>query len=73
MFLEDAKSEYANHFSDPAWLLKLAFLADLFSHLNNLNKNLQGREENILTAKDKVKAFHAKLHLWSTSLQNIKI
>uniref|UniRef100_A0A1Y1KZY7 HAT C-terminal dimerisation domain-containing protein n=2 Tax=Photinus pyralis TaxID=7054 RepID=A0A1Y1KZY7_PHOPY len=70
MFLQDAKSEYADHFSDPVWLLKLAFLADLFSHLNNLNKNLQGREENILTAKDKVKAFHAKLHFWSTSLQN---
>lgn len=35
-----------------------------------MNKNLQGREENILTAKDKVKAFHAKLRLWSTSLQN---
>lgn len=38
--------------------------------MNNLNKNLQGREENILTAKDKVKAFHAKLRLWSSSLQN---
>lgn len=70
MFLQDAKSEYANRFCDPIWLLKLAFLADLFSHLNNLNKNLQGREENILTAKDKVKAFHAKLCLWSSSLQN---
>lgn len=70
MFLQDAKSEYANRFCDPIWLLKLAFLADLFSHLNNLNKNLQGREENILTAKDKVKAFYAKLRLWSSSLQN---
>lgn len=68
MFLRDTKSEYAYRFSDPIWLLKLAFLVDLFSHLNNLNKNLQGREKYI-TAKDKVKAFHAKLRLWSTSLQ----
>lgn len=70
MFLQDAKSEYASRFSDPIWLLKLAFLADIFCHLNNLNKNLQGGEENILTAKDKVKAFHGKLRLWPTSLQN---
>lgn len=69
MFLQDAKSEYANYFCDPAWLLKLAFLADLFDHLNILNKSLQGREENILTAKDKIRGFLAKLRLWSESLQ----
>ncbi|XP_023210685.1 zinc finger BED domain-containing protein 5-like [Centruroides sculpturatus] len=69
MFLQGAKSEYANYLCDPVWLLKLAFLADLFSHLNILNKKLQGREENILTAKDKIKGFFAKLRLWSTSLQ----
>ncbi|CAG5052154.1 unnamed protein product [Parnassius apollo] len=36
-------------------------MANLFSHLNNLNKNFQDRDENTLTAKDKVKAFNAKL------------
>ncbi|GBP39904.1 Zinc finger BED domain-containing protein 5 [Eumeta japonica] len=70
MFLQNVKSEYASRFSDPIWLLKLAILTDIFSHLNHLNKNLQGREENVLTAKDKVKAFHAKLRLLATSLQN---
>lgn len=71
MYLQDAKSEYANYFCDPVWLLKLAFLADLFNHLNILNKSLQGREENILTAKDKIKGFLGKLRLWSTSLQKM--
>jgi hypothetical protein len=46
MFLQEAKSEYANHFCDPVWLLKLTFLVDIFDHLNILNKSLQGREEN---------------------------
>jgi hypothetical protein len=55
MFLQEAKSEYANHFCDPVWLLKLTFLVDIFDHLNILNKSLQGREENILMAKDKIK------------------
>lgn len=71
LFLQDHKSEYANYFCDPVWLLKLAFLADLFNHLNILNKSLQGKEENILTAKDKVKGFLTKLRLWSTSLQKL--
>lgn len=52
IFLQDAKSEYANRLCDPIWLLKIAFLADLFNHHNNLNKHIQGGEENILTAKD---------------------
>jgi hypothetical protein len=71
MFLQEAKSKYANHFCDNVWLLKLAFLADPFGHLNILNKSLQGREENILAAKDKTKGFIAKIRLWSTSLQRM--
>jgi hypothetical protein len=62
MFLQDPKSEYAIYFCDPVWLLKLAFLADLFDHLN-LNKSLQGTEGNILTAKDKIKGFITKIRL----------
>lgn len=47
MFLQDAKSKYTSRFSDPICLLKSAFLADLFSHLNNLNKKFQGKEKKI--------------------------
>lgn len=49
MFLQDAKSTYAVNFSDCSWLLTLVFFADLFDHLNILDKYLKGREENILT------------------------
>jgi hypothetical protein len=48
VFLQNAKSEYANHFCNPVWILKLPFLADLFDYLNILNKRFQAREENIL-------------------------
>lgn len=71
MFFQDSKSKYSNYFCDSVWLLKLAFLADLFNHLNILNKSLQGREENLITAKDKIKGFLAKLRLWSTSLETM--
>lgn len=48
--------------------MKLAFLSDLFEHLNILNKSLQGRNENVITAKDKIRGFTKKIYLWSSSL-----
>lgn len=68
MYLKDEKSPYEKQFSDPIWLLKLGFLADIFEQLNILNSNLQGRDINIITATDKIKGFIRKIDLWSTSL-----
>ena len=31
------------------WCAKLAYLADIFAHLNELTTKIQGRNENILT------------------------
>ena len=36
LFLENDKSEYGVYFCDSVWFMKLAFLIDIFSHLNNL-------------------------------------
>ena len=40
-----------------SWISKLAYLADIFQHLNILNVTMQGSEENILTSIDKMIAF----------------
>lgn len=42
---------------------KFLFLTDLFEHLNKLNTNIQGRDENILTSSDEIKDFNEKLTL----------
>lgn len=68
VYLQQAKSHYSEFISDPEFLLKLAFLSDLFEHLNNLNKSLQGRDENVITAKDKLHGFIKKIELWSSSI-----
>ncbi|XP_054723267.1 zinc finger BED domain-containing protein 5-like [Uloborus diversus] len=68
VYLQQAKSHYSEFISDPEFLLKLAFLSDLFEHLNNLNKSLQGRDENVITAKDKLHAFIKKIEFWSSSI-----
>jgi hypothetical protein len=41
--------DFAAQLNDEEWCAKLAFLADIFSHLNSLNAIMQGKEENVLT------------------------
>lgn len=42
----------------------------MFSHLNELNRNLQGVNANMLVLRDKVASFIAKLNLWKTKMQS---
>jgi oligoribonuclease NrnB/cAMP/cGMP phosphodiesterase (DHH superfamily) len=47
----------------------LAYLSDIFSHLNDLNISLQGHENNILIMSDNVNAFIKKLGIWIIRLE----
>ncbi|MBN3322404.1 ZBED5 protein, partial [Atractosteus spatula] len=64
MFLHDQKSPLASLFDDPVWLVKLAFLADIFTHLNELNMGLQGLSLTIFDVSDKITAMKKKLQLF---------
>ena len=68
-FLLESGSEIAFIFADQDFCLQLAYLADIFSHLNDLCVSLQGREVNILLAIDAVNGFKAKLPLWIRRLE----
>lgn len=57
--------------NDDSWGAKIACLADIFSHLNELNTKMQGTKENILTATDKLNGF--KIKLWQEILKNKNI
>ena len=48
----------------------LAYLADIFETLNQVNKNLHGPESNIIVHTDSINAFVAKLKLWSQRANN---
>ena len=48
---------------------RLAFLADMFCHLNELNCKLPGVDSNLLGQRDKITAFIAKLELWKKKVQ----
>lgn len=64
-FFESMKqSHFCNLLRSEFWVAKLGYLANIFQHLNILNTNMQGKEENILTSTDKTKAFQRKLQIW---------
>ena len=61
IFLRERKSSLENLLTDVMWIAKLAYLADIFSHLNDLNISLQGNHTNIFTLRNKIDAFKKKL------------
>ena len=67
-FFEAMKqSHFCNLLNCKFWIVKLQYLADIFQHLNILSSSMQGKEENILTSTDKIKAFQKKLQIWKST------
>lgn len=64
IFLRDRQSELANQFEDQIFTLRLAYLSDVFNLLNELNLSIQGRNVNIISATEKIRAFRAKIEIW---------
>lgn len=54
----------ANLFCNDEWILKLSYLADIFSKLNELNLKLQGKEHDVFKHNEEVEAFKKSIILW---------
>ena len=48
-FTNEKLSEFCDCLNNEFWCAQLAYLADIFQHLNVVNSCLQGRNENLLT------------------------
>ncbi|XP_045483145.1 zinc finger BED domain-containing protein 5-like [Harmonia axyridis] len=64
IFLQQERHENAKYFTEADFLLKLAYLCDIFEKLNNLNLSLQGNNTHILKLLERIAAFRKKLQLW---------
>ncbi|KAJ4926504.1 hypothetical protein JOQ06_008677 [Pogonophryne albipinna] len=64
VFLTEHLHPLAVQLEDDKWVARLAYLADVFTKLNELNLSLQGKESHILKLYDKVQGFTKKLKLW---------
>jgi hypothetical protein len=65
LFFQEEKMEtFSNFLENDIWCSKLAYLANIFQLLNNVNTSMQGRNENILTSTDKIHGLQQKIGLW---------
>ena len=53
-FEENHQNEFCNLIQNEVWCNKLAYLSDVFEHLNRFNTSTQGRAENILASIEKI-------------------
>ena len=58
--------------SDPAWIMSLRFLVDFTRHLNELNKELQGKDRLIIHMYSAIRTFTAKLALFENDIKSKK-
>ena len=64
------KSEEFPELSDKNWLSEFAFAMDIFSHINELNVKLQGKDQFVHDMYKHVKDFKSKLTLFSGQIVN---
>jgi hypothetical protein len=68
-FLEE-KTDLTHSLYSEEFILKLTYLADIFSKLNELNLYLQGTKgADIFALQDKIKGFMKKLTLWQNNIE----
>lgn len=51
-------------------ILSLAYLADVFTHLNELNVSMQRTGMNMITAREKLSALTKKLPMWIRRIES---
>ena len=67
---EHGSVELATLFDDNKFQLKVFYLADIFSFLNELSYSLQGKNKSQIEAAEKVSTFKKKLSLWKKRVRN---
>jgi hypothetical protein len=69
---EKGKMEFKDLFSQDEKLNQIAYLADMFGLLNQLNMSLQGHNSSIIDLYDKIISFQMKVDLWLSKLKGKK-
>lgn len=65
-FCQAKKPNWSQLLQNVDWIAKLAYLADIFGILNELNISMQGRMNSCLTTADKIDGQKRKLKAWKT-------
>ena len=68
MFFREKNSEFEKDLESKGFLLKLAYLCDIFEALNNMNLFFQGPNSSISDFISKLETFIRKLEIWINNL-----
>ena len=63
-----AAAEHLALLRDAHFMSTVAFLSDIFGHLNDLNLKLQGREKLIVDIVEKLESFMSKIEAFQTDM-----
>ena len=63
-FLSDQKHKFAAKLTDSAFIQRLAYMADIFANLNEVNTLLQGNKVTYFIAHGTILALQRKINLW---------
>ncbi|XP_042227387.1 protein ZBED8-like [Homarus americanus] len=69
LFLKEKESPLSQQFDSEEFIHGLAYLADIFGHMNEVNLAIQGPGVTFLDAAERLQAFLAKLPLWKRRLE----
>nr|XP_047145650.1 zinc finger BED domain-containing protein 5-like [Hydra vulgaris] len=69
-FLCQMKSGLVEYFEFDNFEITTTYLVDIVGHFNKLNLQFQGKNANVITHSDKLKAFIEKLKLYKTRINN---
>ncbi|XP_068205379.1 zinc finger BED domain-containing protein 5-like [Palaemon carinicauda] len=64
-FLSNLKHDLASKLKDKIWIQRLAYLSDIFAHLNETNVSLQSNKVTYFKAQSKIIALQRKVKLWN--------
>nr|KAF6500005.1 family with sequence similarity 200 member B [Molossus molossus] len=70
IFLIKKKSHLASIFEDDIWVMKLAYLTDIFGILNELSLKLRGKNGDIFQHVECIQGFQKTLLLWQARLKS---
>ena len=65
--------EFAQFMKNPDTMIQVAFLVDIFGHLNNLNLKLQGQKKSLSTCRKAVKTFQSMLLVYKNDIEKDKV
>ena len=67
IFFRENKNNLHVQFHNEKSVVMLAYLADVFGRLNDMNLSLQGRDGAISDVKDKLAELNARMEVWQAN------